>query len=125
MSTKSMADVLARVKEQWRKDQALTPKDPIAEGVFLQRRMERVVAAGPRAIAQEAHGDERVLRELLRAAGARLVRVADYYSGPQLHVRFLDGTLGFYTLGGPAKRRTYSFTEGYRPGDERLAGEAL
>jgi hypothetical protein len=37
-------------------------------------------------------------------------------------VKFRDGSMGFFSPGGPSKMLTYSFCEGHRPGDESLRG---
>jgi hypothetical protein len=83
-------------------------------------------------IAYNSSGSEKALLHALAEAGAQVIRA---YPAPayglasdarrdllQVHVRFLDGTLGFFAPGGPPRIWTYTFRSGSRPGDAELPG---
>jgi DNA repair protein RadC len=89
-------------------------------------------AALGRKIARDASGSEKALLRMLQEAGARVLRA---YPAPnfglapddrrdllQVHVRFPDGTMGYFAPGGPPRQWSYRFVEGSRPGDENLPG---
>ncbi len=99
-------------------------------------RIHRVKAAGPtseelaRKIAHESSGSEKHLLSALQAAGARVLRAFppltlatdDRRNLLQVHVRFPDGLMGYFSPGGPPRLWTYRFVAGSRPGDESLPG---
>lgn len=76
-------------------------------------------------IARDVCGREDVLRAELRAIGAKVIRE---YPGPnrpelaQIQVRLPDGTMGYFSPGGPRAMPDYVFIVGNRPGDETIEG---
>jgi hypothetical protein len=81
----------------------------------------------PTRIAYDAGGREAILMDLLRGAGARILRTREAYNrderaNTQFHVRFPDGTMGFFAPGGPPHMTTYSWHEGSAPGDAEIKG---
>ena len=83
-------------------------------------------------MAYDNSGSESHLLRALIDAGALVLRA---YPAPtfglatdgrqnllQIHVRFPDGTIGYFSPGGPPRLWTYRFVEGTKPGDTELPG---
>jgi hypothetical protein len=83
-------------------------------------------------IARDSSGSE---PHLLQALTTERVLVLRAYPAPafglatdgrqnllQIHVRFPDGTMGYFAPGGPPRLWSYTFTPGTKPGDENLPG---
>ena len=83
-------------------------------------------------IARQSSGNEAHLLQALTDAGAVILRA---YPAPsyalakderrdllQIHVRFPDGLIGYYSPGGPPRLWNYVFVAGGSPNDENLPG---
>ena len=88
-----------------------------------------------RRIARDSSGSEPHLLRALTDAGVLVLRA---YPAPnyglatderrnllQIHVRFPDGTMGYFAPGGPPRLWSYTFTAGTKPGDENLPGVSV
>lgn len=78
-------------------------------------------------LAYQCSGSEECLRSELRKLGAKVIRTRPAYvrGKPelvQLHVRMADGTLGYFSPGGPPETWTYRWVPGEAPGDRDLPG---
>lgn len=106
------------------------PKPPSPSHHFVSPRVADETAA--KTIARQSSGSQQRLIQALSDARAVVLRA---YPAPsyalakderrdllQVHVRFPDGLIGYYSPGGPPRLWNYMFVAGSSPGDESLPG---
>lgn len=106
------------------------PKPPEPTRHFVSPRVADEASA--KTIARQSSGSQQRLIQALSDAGAVVLRA---YPAPsyalakderrdllQVHVRFPEGLIGYYSPGGPPRLWNYVFVAGSSPGDESLPG---